>query len=80
MYCIYVYSIYHIFILKKYMDGKLYEVFSIKKYAKEIKITILGKDFLIKHDYEKSVIKNYAKKLKSLQSIYGKRKIKVGFL
>ena len=39
------------------MGGKLYEVFSIKKYAKEIKITILGKDFLIKHDYEKSATK-----------------------
>ncbi len=54
--------------------------FSIKKYAKEAQVTILGNKFSIKYDYEKQVAQNYAKKLKNLQNIYGKQKIRVGFL
>lgn len=56
------------------------KVFSINKGILKTKIRILGIKITVKHDFKKIVTKNYTKKLAELQNIYGKRKIKVGFL
>ena len=56
------------------------KIFKIKSGIDKTKVTILGICFSIKHNYEKFVAQNYARKLIELQKEFGKRKIKVGFL
>lgn len=56
------------------------KIFHLKKGFSQTEIIIFGFKFYIRHDQEKVLAENYARKLAELRQAWGKRKIKIGFL